>query len=88
MPGKTHRRRDRYSARGKKRQGTLARVAPPPAVEETHKPVTPAAPSPERKARRETTAGAGYHYIASELRRIGILAAVMLAILIVLSLFF
>ena len=85
MPGKSHRKRGKHSARSKKRRDTLAQVAPQQPVKETYRPVTVAAPPPVRQAPRETPA-VRYPYVASELRRIGILAGVMLVILIVLSL--
>ena len=82
MPGKSRRDRARRSARSKKGQGTLAgsiqqRVS-------ADRPAAPAA-SASVPAPIATPTGAGYPYIISELRRIGLLAAVVLAILVILA---
>lgn len=88
MPGKSRRDRGISSARSKKRRGTLARVAQQQTVDETHKPTVPAmpAPSPSAPTPKAMATGARYPYVAAELRRIGILAGIMLVILVVLAL--
>jgi hypothetical protein len=84
MPGKS--RRSRGKARSKKRQGTLARVAEQHVV--TDMPVTPTVPAPSISVPPPiaTPTRARYPYVVTELRRIGILAGIMLAILVVLAL--
>ena len=86
MSGKSRRGRGRQSAQHKKKRGTLARAAQQRVV--TDKPAAPVvpAPSPSVPTTIATPTGARYPYIVAELRRIGILAGVMLAILIVLAL--
>ncbi len=88
MPGKSRRGRGKYSARSKKGRGTLARVAQQRAAAETYEPPAPAAPAPPPSVPTPvaTPTGARYSYVASELRRIGIVAGIMLAILVVLAL--
>ena len=90
MPGKSQRGRGKHSTRSKKRHSTLARVAQPRAAAETYESAAPAVPLPSKPtpmaAPVAAPAGARYHYIITELRRIGILAGVMLVILVVLAL--
>ena len=88
MPGKSRRGRGKHSARSKKRQGTLARVVQQRVASETYEPAAPVVPasSPSVPTPITTPTGARYPYIITELRRIGILAGIMLAILVVLAL--
>ena len=92
MPGKSRHDRRKRSFQGKKKKG---RRSPPgvvtqqQAVTETPKPVAPprvAAPSASAPTPTPVLTGARYSYILTELRRIGILAGAMLAILVVLAL--
>ena len=91
MPSKSRRKRGKHSFQVKKRKGKLT-----PAPIATEAPVAgqtrvPAAPPPARApsvsapAPKTAPATAGYPYVASELKRIGIIAAIMLAVLITLS---
>ncbi len=86
MPGKSRHGRGKRSFHGKK--GKSRRSSPPivtqqQLVSQTYKPVAPsvsaAAPMPAQTA-------AQYPHALTELRRIGILAGIMLAILVVLAL--
>ena len=83
MPGKSHRGRGRRSARSKKRQGTIAQ---PRAAAGTYETPAPAAPAPPLRVSAPVATPPQYSYVASELRRIGIVAGIMLAILVVLAL--
>ncbi len=83
MPKKSRRSKILQYQRKQERQhlssaGGEAPVATPPV-----KVVTPRAAAP---ASRKTVAGLRYPYVAAELRRIGLLAGIMLAALIVLAL--
>jgi hypothetical protein len=94
MPSKSRRKRGKHSFQGKKRKGKLtpAPIATEaPVAGETHMPA-PAAPPPvstpppvSAPAAKTAPATSGYPYVASELKRIGIIAAIMLAVLITLS---
>ncbi len=81
MPGKTSRSRRKQSPIGRRKSSRVA-----PAARETSgaPEAPPAATVPSRAAPAATSEQ--YSYIYSELRRISILAAIILAILIVLSL--
>ena len=85
MPGKSRRGRGKHSARSKKKRGALAGVAQQRVATETYKPAAPAVPASSPTPIVIPT-GARYPYIVTELRRIGILAGIMLAILVVLAL--
>ena len=85
MRGKS-RRKGRRSFQGKKRKG---RRFPPTIVTHTEKPVTPsrvAVPTASVPTLTPTPTAVQYPHIVSELRRVGILAGIMLAILVVLTL--
>lgn len=91
MPSKSRRKRGKHSFQGKKRKGKLTPApiaSEAPVASQTH---TPAAPSPvsaspvSAPAPKTVPATSGYPYVASELKRIGIIAAIMLAVLITLS---
>ncbi len=92
MPGKSRRRRGKYSTQSKRKKGTLSRptvVVQQQAVAQAHEPAplpnmsaSPAGvPTPMAKQ-----AAIRYPYIATELWTIGILAVIMLIILVVLAL--
>ena len=83
MPGKSRQARRRLS-RGKKRkarQVSAAITAQQQAVTQTYEPSAPA-----RVDAPSATVPMRYPYIVTELRTIGILAGIMLAILVVLAL--
>ena len=86
MSGKSWRSRGRHSARSKKGRDALARAVQQRVA--TDKPAAQAVPvpSPSVPTTIATPTGARYPYVVAELRRTGILAGVMLAILIVLAL--
>ena len=89
MPRKSRRFKALQSKRKKIRQRTLTPAAQQPAVAQTHKPTTPSglsAPSVSAPTPKATLITRRYPYVAAELRRIGILAGIMLGILIVLAL--
>ena len=83
MPGKSRRSQGKHSARSKRQQGTVTRVAQQRVATETNMPATPA---PGRPLPVAKPTGARYPYIARELRTIGILAGIMLVVLVVLAL--
>ena len=86
MPGKSRRSRGKHSFRSKKRRGRPS----PPIIVTQQQAVTPTdelvPPEVSRKAVPPTITAVRYPHILAELRRIGILAGIMLAILIVLAL--
>ena len=90
MPGKS--RRGRGKRLSKKKKGRLASptvAAQQPAATQTYEPVVPskvAAPAASVPTSRPTPAAVRYPFIATELRRIGILAGIMLVVLVVLAL--
>ena len=92
MPGKSRHDRRKHSFQGKKKKGRRSPagvVAQQQAVTETHKPVVHprvAAPSASAPTPMPGLTAVRHPYILTELRRIGILAGVMLAILVVLVL--
>jgi len=85
MPKKSRRFKALQSKRKKIRQQPLATVAQQPVVTQTDKPVAsaPLASVPARKKAPDTVR---YPYVVAELRRIGVLAGIILVILIVLAL--
>ena len=90
MPGKSRRKRGKYSIQSKKK-GRPSRPRLPaqqPAVAQTREPVSSpdmSAPSASAAAPTAKPIAVRYPYIATELRTIGILAGIMLIILIVLA---
>ncbi len=91
MPGKSRRKRKKYSIQSKRNKGRPSRpsvLGLQPAVAQTREPVSspivsvPSASVPTPVAKPAATR---YPYIATELRTIGILAGIMLVILIVLA---
>ncbi len=93
MPGKSRHDRRKHSFQGKKKKG---RRSPPGVVArrqeadiQIDKPVAPpkvAAPSARAPTLTPVLTAVRYPYILTELRRIGILAGIMLVILVVLAL--
>lgn len=85
MPKKSRRAKALQSKRKKFRQQLSATVTQPPVVTKSDKSVasTPSVAMPTSRATLNTTR---YPYVGAELRRIGILAGITLAILIVLAL--
>jgi len=92
MPGKSRRKRGKYSFQSKKRKhrpGRVTTLARQPAVSQTEEPVFfPSVPLPSAGAPTPTAKPTlvQYPYISTELRTIGILAGIMLTVLIVLAL--
>ena len=90
MPGKS-RRRGRHLPRGKRRKGRKgfsAPVAQPAAVSQGYEPAAEAGrlvPSAKAPTPKATVTVALHPNIAAELRRIGILAGIILVILVVLA---
>ncbi len=87
MSGKSRHSRGKHSFQSKKRKDRLSHpviVTQPPAVT----PTTQSVPIPEvsKKPVPTIVTAVRYPYILTELRRIGILAGIMLAILVVLAL--
>ena len=85
MPGKSRRRRGKPSARSKKGHGAITGVAQQQVAAETYEPAVPAPTLPSRPGSLGAPAGVLHPYIGNELRRIGILAGIILVILIVLA---
>ena len=86
MPGKSRHRKGKHPVQRKKRKGRqrfATTVIQQPAVTETHKPVAPSVSVPIQMPALTTVRSP---YILTELRRIGILAGTILAILVVLAL--
>ena len=88
MSGKSRRRRGKHSFQNKKEKDALARTAQQQPVSQVKKPVSrPAASAPAISVPtpRATLSAAQNPSITTELRRIGILGGIILAILIVLA---
>ena len=92
MPDKSQHRKGKHPAHSKKskaKQRYAAMSAQPQVAAQIPKPAAPAsmpAPSTTVRTKLAKTGTAKYPYITTELRRIGILAGIMLALLIVLAL--
>jgi len=89
MPGKTGRSKRKQSQLGKNkgsRVSSAATVKQSPASPPEASTPSEALSAPVAPSRATPAAPAHYPYIYSELRRIGILAVIILAILVVLSL--
>ena len=88
MPGKSRRKSSR-SKRAASKPGTSAVAARRQAVAQTDKPVSQpkvSAPVADEPAPIATMTAARYPYLGAELRRIAILAGLVLAILVILAL--
>jgi len=85
MPKKSRRTKMLQSKRKQERQRIQSKAVQQPVVKPASKPVASAPPvsTPIQKAAPKT---ARYPYVTAELRRIGILAGITLAILVVLAL--
>ena len=89
MPGKSRRRHSSQSKKKKWQRGSSAIAAQRQTVAQTYKPVSQPevlAPSASTRAPIAAQTAAHYPYVVAELRRIGILAGIILAILVVLAL--
>ncbi len=85
MPGKSQYGRGKHVSRRKKekmRQGTLATVAQRQVIAQPEVPVSPA----KMPAPTVTPTATRYPYVTAELRRISILAGIVLVVLVVLVL--
>ena len=91
MSSKSRRKRGKHSFQDKKRKERLTPApmsAGAPVAAESRAPEAPppaSAPPVSAPAPKTEPAASGYPYVAGELRRIGIIAAIMLAVLITLS---
>ena len=90
MPSKSRRSRGKYSSQRKKRKGRrppITTTTEPQAVAQAYKPdALPRETAPSTSVSTSMPIPAAKHpYVASEVRRIGILAGIMVAVLIVLS---
>ena len=91
MPSKSRRKRGKQSFHGKKRKGKLTPVpkaAEQPVATQTGIPAAPSmvtAPPVSKPVPTPTPTAARYPYVTSELKRIGIIAAIMIAVLVILS---
>jgi hypothetical protein len=94
MPGKSRRGRGRHLPRGKRRKGRKAFSAPvaqSSAVGQAYEPAPGAdmlVPSAKAPTPKPTVTAAQHPNVAAELRRIGILAGIIVVILVVLALIF
>ena len=92
MPSKSRHGRKKHSFQGKKkkdRRSSPGVVVQRQAAPQPYEPVAPprvVAPSTSKPTQMPTMIAARYPYILAELRGIGILAGIMLAILVVLAL--
>jgi len=92
MPGKSRHGKGKHSFQSKREKGKhrfSATVVQQRVVAQANKPITPpkpSAPSVSVPTPRAALTTARYPYIVAELRRIGILAGIMLVILFVLAL--
>ncbi len=92
MPGKSQRSRRKHSFQGKKKKGRRSPsgiVVQRQAATQTYKPDIPSkvvAPTARAPTPMPVLTPVRYPYILTELRRVGILAGIMLAILVVLAL--
>ena len=89
MPHKSRRQRARHPAPGPRKQEapiTQAGITPNATAPAASTPVEPAS-LPRKTAHKAAAARNLYPYVITELRRIGILAGIMIVILIILALF-
>ena len=82
MPSKSRRKRGKQSYHGKKRKGKLAPI--PKTVEQATASQTNTLAESE-PVRAPMPVAARYPYVTSELKRIGIISAIMIAVLVILS---
>jgi len=89
MPGKSRRRRGRHLPRSKRRKGVSAPVAQPSAVTQGYESAAQAEVAvPRAKAPTPRATVAQPPNVAAELRRIGIVAGIILVVLVVSVLIF
>ncbi len=91
MPGKSRRGRAKRPSQSRKKRGlgSSTRAVQQPVATQTYEPVAPsqvAAPSASVPTSMPTPSAAHHPFVATELRRIGILAGIMLITLVVLAL--
>jgi hypothetical protein len=86
MPGKSRRGHGKQSARGKKRRHIVTSAAPSPVTRGEYRPDVSAPALMVKTASPEASSGMQYPDMMMELRRIGILAGIILAILVILAL--
>ncbi len=91
MPSKSRRKRGKQSFHSKKRKGKLTTILKAAEKATASESVTPAAPSMitaplvNKPVSSTTPTAAKYPYVTSELKRIGIIALIMIAVLVILS---
>ena len=92
MPKKSRRKRGKQSFHGKKIKDNLTPVPKTeeqPVTTQTRVPAAPpsmvTAPPVSKPVPTPTPTAARYPYVTSELKRIGIIAAIMIAVLVILS---
>ena len=85
MPKKSRRVKMLQSKRKQERQRIQSKAVQQPVVKPASKPVA-SAPASSKPIPKVTSKTVRYPYVTAELRRIGILAGIILAILIVLAL--
>ena len=97
MPGKSRRKRGKYSVQSKRQSGTVRSntSVQPPTVAQAREPAPPSnvpasprvvpAPKTRLPATMMKSAAVRYSHVATELRTIGILAGIMLIVLILLA---
>jgi hypothetical protein len=86
MRGKSRRGHGKQAARGKKRRAVVTGASPLPVASKEDSSDVPVLATPLKPVALEATAGGRSPDILMELRRIGILAGIVLVILIVLAL--
>ncbi len=92
MPGKSRRKRGKYSFQSKRKKERTSRpttLAQQPAAIQTHEPVASpsiSVPSASVPTPKTKPVAVGHPYVATELRTIGILAGIMLIVLVALAL--
>ena len=86
MPGKSRQGKGRHRTQGKKRKTPQIYAATVAPEEPVSQPKVPA-PAKSVPTPAASVTGVRYPYVVTELRRIGILAGIMVAIMVVLVLF-
>jgi hypothetical protein len=91
MSSRSRRKRGKQSFHGKKKKGKLTpvlRTAEPVTASQTDTPTSPptvTTPPVSKPAPAPTPAVASYPYVTSDLKKIGIIAAILIAVLAILS---
>jgi hypothetical protein len=86
MPGKSRKSHGKQAGRGKKRRAVVTSASLPPVASKEDSPDIPVPATPVKLVSPEAPAGMQSPDVIKELRRIGILAGIILVILIVLAL--